>query len=225
MGKTRLVTELLGHRDVAESRRLVGRCHPIRELFPLDPLVEAVRGLREELDGARLGGWGVASAVAGADRRTAADAGAAGRSRRGAASGVSRPDRGTRRGGAGSSRWRATLRHADLPHRVRAWLVPRRGGHHAVDPYEHGVVAELHPRHPDPAGRDRIPAAGGSEQRRTRQAAPGADPARLPAWRPGGAVHGEHVEVGDLSPNAAMPGRPDCSASACIAVEARGRAL
>ncbi|GAA3671723.1 LuxR family transcriptional regulator [Nonomuraea antimicrobica] len=62
VGKTRLVTELLGHRDVAESRRLVGRCHPIRELFPLGPLVEAVRGLRDELDGARLG------AVAGALR-------------------------------------------------------------------------------------------------------------------------------------------------------------
>jgi DNA-binding CsgD family transcriptional regulator len=59
VGKTRLVTELLAAPEVAALHRLSGRCHPIRESFPLGPVVEAVRGLGGALRGVRL------SAVAG----------------------------------------------------------------------------------------------------------------------------------------------------------------
>jgi DNA-binding CsgD family transcriptional regulator len=54
VGKTRLVTELLRHPAVAGLHRLLGRCHPIRESFPLGPVVEAVRGLHDQLGGVQL---------------------------------------------------------------------------------------------------------------------------------------------------------------------------
>jgi DNA-binding CsgD family transcriptional regulator len=44
-GKTRLVSELLRRAEVAGRVHLVGRCQPIRESFPLGPVIEAVRGL------------------------------------------------------------------------------------------------------------------------------------------------------------------------------------
>ncbi|HEX6335739.1 MAG TPA: AAA family ATPase [Jiangellaceae bacterium] len=45
IGKTRLVTELSKRPELAGRRFLVGRCHGIRESFPLGPVVEAVREL------------------------------------------------------------------------------------------------------------------------------------------------------------------------------------
>jgi DNA-binding NarL/FixJ family response regulator len=54
IGKTRLVTELAARPEVDGRRVLVGRCHRIRESFPLGPVVEAVRGLGEELRRMRL---------------------------------------------------------------------------------------------------------------------------------------------------------------------------
>jgi DNA-binding CsgD family transcriptional regulator len=45
VGKTRLVLELLGQAEVSERVSLVGRCQPIRESFPLGPVIEAIRGL------------------------------------------------------------------------------------------------------------------------------------------------------------------------------------
>jgi DNA-binding CsgD family transcriptional regulator len=62
IGKTRLVTELAARPEVDGRRLLVGRCHRIRESFPLGPVIEALRGLGRELAGVRL------SAVAGALR-------------------------------------------------------------------------------------------------------------------------------------------------------------
>jgi DNA-binding CsgD family transcriptional regulator len=62
VGKTRLVEELLASPTLGGSRRLVGRCQPIRESFPLGPLIEALRRVGDELRGLRLG------AVAGALR-------------------------------------------------------------------------------------------------------------------------------------------------------------
>ncbi|MGW0808255.1 helix-turn-helix transcriptional regulator [Nonomuraea sp. NPDC002799] len=56
VGKTRLVTELLGRPEVAGRRALLGRCHPLRESFPLGPVIEAVRGIGDELRGLRLSG-------------------------------------------------------------------------------------------------------------------------------------------------------------------------
>ena len=44
VGKSRLVSELLLHPE-ATRRQLVGRCHQIRESFPLGPVVEAMRGV------------------------------------------------------------------------------------------------------------------------------------------------------------------------------------
>ncbi|QSB16052.1 AAA family ATPase [Natronosporangium hydrolyticum] len=49
LGKTRLVQELAGRPELAHQRLLVGRCHPIRESFPLGPVVEALRGLGDAL--------------------------------------------------------------------------------------------------------------------------------------------------------------------------------
>jgi DNA-binding CsgD family transcriptional regulator len=49
VGKTRLVTELLRRAEVAHHEVLVGRCHQIRESFPLGPVVEAVRGAGDRL--------------------------------------------------------------------------------------------------------------------------------------------------------------------------------
>jgi DNA-binding NarL/FixJ family response regulator len=75
VGKTRLVGEALRTTEASERRILVGRCHPIRESFPLGPVVEAVRGLGRDLAGIMLGP--VAGAVRGllpelADRLPAA---------------------------------------------------------------------------------------------------------------------------------------------------------
>lgn len=44
-GKTRLVSELLGQPEVSAQVRLVGRCQPIRQSFPLGPVIEAIRAL------------------------------------------------------------------------------------------------------------------------------------------------------------------------------------
>ncbi|MGH9247438.1 MAG: helix-turn-helix transcriptional regulator [Acidimicrobiales bacterium] len=50
IGKTRLVSELLDRPVVVRRRKVVvGRCHRIRDAFPLGPVVEAVRGLGDEL--------------------------------------------------------------------------------------------------------------------------------------------------------------------------------
>ena len=62
VGKTRLVEELLASPRLRGRRRLVGRCQRIRESFPLGPLIDALRGVGDELRGLRLG------AVAGALR-------------------------------------------------------------------------------------------------------------------------------------------------------------
>jgi predicted ATPase len=55
VGKSRLVTELLEHPDLSGRRHLVGRCHQIREPFPLGVIVEAVRRLGDDLRAYRLG--------------------------------------------------------------------------------------------------------------------------------------------------------------------------
>ncbi|MET7333154.1 AAA family ATPase [Nonomuraea sp. NPDC005650] len=56
VGKTRLVSELLGRPEVAGRRVLLGRCHRLRESFPLGPVIEAVRGIGDGLRGLRLSG-------------------------------------------------------------------------------------------------------------------------------------------------------------------------
>jgi predicted ATPase len=53
-GKTRLVTELAARPELVDRRVLVGRCHRIRESFPLGPVIEALEDLGEDLDGATL---------------------------------------------------------------------------------------------------------------------------------------------------------------------------
>ncbi|HUP71089.1 MAG TPA: AAA family ATPase [Acidimicrobiales bacterium] len=45
VGKTRLVTELMASRSAAGRLALVGQCHPLRDPFPLGPVVEALRGV------------------------------------------------------------------------------------------------------------------------------------------------------------------------------------
>jgi DNA-binding CsgD family transcriptional regulator len=55
VGKTRLVEELLASPQLSGSRALVGRCRPMREPFPLGAVVEAVRGLGEDLNEVGLG--------------------------------------------------------------------------------------------------------------------------------------------------------------------------
>ncbi|HUN33537.1 MAG TPA: AAA family ATPase [Trebonia sp.] len=55
VGKTRLVEELLASPLLSDRRTLVGRCRPIREPFPLGAVVDAVRGLGEDLAGLALG--------------------------------------------------------------------------------------------------------------------------------------------------------------------------
>lgn len=52
IGKTRLVNELAQRPELAGGRVLVGRCHRIRESFPLGPVIEAVRGLGTGFAGA-----------------------------------------------------------------------------------------------------------------------------------------------------------------------------
>ena len=54
IGKTRLVAELAKHPTVARYRVLTAACHRIREPFPLGPVLEAVRELRTDLEGATL---------------------------------------------------------------------------------------------------------------------------------------------------------------------------
>ena len=54
VGKTRLVLELLEQAEVSGLVRLVGRCQPIRESFPLGPVIEAVRGLGDGIGGLAL---------------------------------------------------------------------------------------------------------------------------------------------------------------------------
>lgn len=46
LGKTRLVTELLRHSALAERRLLIGGCRPLRQPFVLEPVIDALRGLR-----------------------------------------------------------------------------------------------------------------------------------------------------------------------------------
>jgi DNA-binding CsgD family transcriptional regulator/tetratricopeptide (TPR) repeat protein len=55
VGKTRLVAELLARPEVSGRARLAGRCQPIRESFPLGPVIEAVRGLGDSVGGLALG--------------------------------------------------------------------------------------------------------------------------------------------------------------------------
>lgn len=49
IGKTRLVGELTAAAARAGRRVLAGRCHSLREPFPLGPVIEAVRGLGDRL--------------------------------------------------------------------------------------------------------------------------------------------------------------------------------
>lgn len=62
IGKTRLVSEVVRRAELARRRWLIGSCRPIREPFPMGPVIEALRGLGDELAGAGL------SPVAGALR-------------------------------------------------------------------------------------------------------------------------------------------------------------
>lgn len=62
VGKTRLVSEFATAAARDGRRTLLGRCHRIRESFPLGPVIDAVRGLGAELAGLEL------SPVAGALR-------------------------------------------------------------------------------------------------------------------------------------------------------------
>ncbi len=62
MGKTRLVRELIDHPSLAGRRILVGHCYPLRDPFPLGPLVEALQGIAGHPPSAPL------SAVVGAVR-------------------------------------------------------------------------------------------------------------------------------------------------------------
>lgn len=55
VGKTRLVEELLASPELSGRRLLTGRCRQIREPFPLGAVIEAVRGLGEELRELDLG--------------------------------------------------------------------------------------------------------------------------------------------------------------------------
>lgn len=54
VGKTRLVAELASRPELHDRRLLFGRCHRIRESFPLGPVIDALRELGGELSGARL---------------------------------------------------------------------------------------------------------------------------------------------------------------------------
>lgn len=54
IGKTRLVTELSACREVADRRLVIGGCRPIREPLPLAPVIEALRGVVDDLVATRL---------------------------------------------------------------------------------------------------------------------------------------------------------------------------
>jgi DNA-binding CsgD family transcriptional regulator len=62
VGKTRLVGELRDRPELAGRRFLIGSCQPIRESFPLGPVIEAVRGVGDAVANTQL------SPVAGALR-------------------------------------------------------------------------------------------------------------------------------------------------------------
>lgn len=47
VGKSRLLAELLAHPAARTKRVLAGRCHPLRDPFPLGAVVDALRALRE----------------------------------------------------------------------------------------------------------------------------------------------------------------------------------
>ena len=47
VGKTRLVAELLRHSAVRDRRLLIGRCRPLRQPFVLEPVIDALRLVRE----------------------------------------------------------------------------------------------------------------------------------------------------------------------------------
>lgn len=54
IGKTRLITELAARPELSRRRFVMGECGRVREPFPLGPVIEALRGLEDELRGARL---------------------------------------------------------------------------------------------------------------------------------------------------------------------------
>lgn len=54
IGKTRLVRELIDHPALDEDRVLIGHCYPMRDPFPLGPVVEALRGIGTDLSGDSL---------------------------------------------------------------------------------------------------------------------------------------------------------------------------
>ena len=54
VGKTRLVAELLAGPAAAGRLQLIGQCHPLRDPFPLGPVVDALRGVGDRAARARL---------------------------------------------------------------------------------------------------------------------------------------------------------------------------
>lgn len=54
VGKSRLVAELLSGPAMAGRTLLVGHCHPMRDPFPLAPVVDALRGFGDRMGGLRL---------------------------------------------------------------------------------------------------------------------------------------------------------------------------
>jgi len=49
VGKTRLVSEMAGQARAQGRRVLLGHCHPLHDPFPLGPVVDAVRGLGDDV--------------------------------------------------------------------------------------------------------------------------------------------------------------------------------
>ena len=54
VGKTRLVSELVARAELDGRRPLLGRCHRIRESFPLGPVIESLRGAGDGMVAATL---------------------------------------------------------------------------------------------------------------------------------------------------------------------------
>lgn len=54
IGKSKLVGTLLAERRIAGRRVLLGRCHRLRDPFPLGPVIEALRGVGDALGGGSL---------------------------------------------------------------------------------------------------------------------------------------------------------------------------